>query len=182
MRIRLNPNRGRLALTLGGLIVGIMLLIVGFAVVFLLLRLAKIKPRELPDDVQEEMEREYPGYETNHSAQAWPVHYVPAALDLVTPEPNAPIYEKVLIDNDFLVQKCIDGTLTNWLTEFHWIISGYSFDMAEDENGVPWVSGFAAFTNEGVSYRMKEDYSGFDIQVAPEVMATNRAMFWRTTK
>lgn len=160
---------------------GIMIICVGALVVILLMRLAKIKPRELPDDIQTEME-EYSGYETNLEARAWPVHYVPAALDLVTAEPDAPLYEKVLIDNDFLVQKCIDGTLTNWITEFHWVIGGSSLTSDIDGGGVPWVMGFDEFEREGVTYRMKKDYSGFDIDLAPGVMETNQAMFWRVSK
>ena len=183
MKILLNRSRGKGGLTLCGLIVGIMLIIVGLTVIFLLFRLAKIKPRELPDPEAEDfMEQEYPGYETNHQARNWPVQYVPSALTIVTAAPDAPLYEKVIIGNDFLVQKCIDGTLTNWVNEFHWVIGGSSFSPTPDDQGVPWVTGFSEFQNEGVTYRMKDDYSGFDIQVAPEVMATNQAMFWRTTK
>lgn len=184
MKIRLNPNRARSGLTLGGLIMGIMLLIVGFTVVMLLVRLAKIKPRELPEDIEEVLEEEYPGYTSNYQAKAWPVHFVPAALDLVTAEPNVPIYEKVLIDNDFLVQKCIDGTLTNWLTEFHWMIDGMSINWLAEGGGadVPQVHGFDKFQKDGITYQMKEDYSGFDIQISPELMATQKVMFWRSTK
>ena len=183
MKLTLNPNRARRGLTLGGLIIGIMLIIVGSVVVFLLLRLCKLKPRELPSEAQQEME-EYSGYESNFASRTWPVHFVPAALDLVTAEPDAPLYEKVLIDNDFLVQKCIDGTLTNWITEFHWIIGGGSVTWLKEDGGadVPQVHGFDKFENEGIIYNMKDDYSGFDIQIDPEVMAAHKSMFWRTTK
>jgi hypothetical protein len=180
MKILLSHSHKQEALTLVGLIVGIMLIIVGCTVVFLLMRLAKVKPRELPDpEADEWMQQEYG---TNWQSRDWPVQFVPEALSLITPAPSGDVYEKVFIDNDFLVQKCIDGTLTNWWTEFHWIIGGSGFGGSLDDQGIPWVFGFAEFESEGVTYRMKDDYSGFDIQVAPEVMATNQAMFWRTTK
>lgn len=176
MKIALNPNRSRRALTLVGLIVGIMLIIVGVAVVILLMLFAKLEPRELPDpDAEEFMQEEYG---TNYHAREWPVHFVPMALDLVTPEPNAWVYEKVFLANDFLVEKCMDGTLTNWVTQFHWIVAG-SMLTGTDENGVPWVGGFQVYSNEGVTYQMKKDYSGFDIDIDPEVMANHKSMFWR---
>jgi hypothetical protein len=178
MKIQLNANRRRSALTLVGLIVGCMIIIAGVAVVFLLMRLAKLEPRELPDPEAEEfMQQEYG---TNYLSRDWPVHYVPMALDLVTPEPNVPVYEKVFLANDFIVEKCMDGTLTNWVTQFHWIVSG-SMLTGTDENGIPWVGGFQVYSNEGITYQMKKDCSGFDIDIDPEVMATHKSMFWKVT-
>ena len=180
MKIPLHPNRGRSGLSLAGLIMGILLIIVGIIVVSLLIRLAKMKPRDLPEVAEEELEREYPGWGTNYSAQGWPVKYIPTVLDMVTPEPPGPIYEKVFLANDFIVEKCIDGTLTNWIKQFHWVVFGSMGLNATDDNGLPWVSGFNTYSNEGVGYKMKSDYSGFDIQIDPGLIATQKSMFWRS--
>lgn len=169
-----------MGLSLGGLIMGILLIIVGCIVVALLVRLAKMKPRELPEVAEEEMEREYPGWGTNYSAQGWPVKYIPMCLDLVTPEPPGPIYEKVFLADDFIVEKCMDGTLTNWVKQFHWIVAGSMGLTSTDDNGLPWVSSSNAFTSEGITYQMQPDFSGFDIQIDPSLMATQKSMFWRS--
>ena len=177
MKIRINHNR---AFTLCGVIVGIFLIIMGVLVICLLRRCTQIQPRELPDDAVGELDERYPGWETNNNSRPWPTKFVPSALDISTPDPSSVVYEKVFLDNDFLVQISKDGSLTNWATVFHWIIGG-SFGEC-DAQGVPWVYGFRTFKTNGISYTMNRDYSGFDIKVDPEVMATNRMMFWRSVK
>lgn len=180
MKITLNPNRGRMGLSLGGVIMGILLIIVGIIVVSLLVRLAKLQPRQLPEVAEDELDQEYPGWGTNYSAQGWPVKYIPQCLDIITPDPTGPIYEKVFLANDFIVEKCTDGTLTNWVAQFHWIVAGSMGLTSTDENGLAWVSGFNTYSNDGVSYQMKPDYSGFDIQIDPALIATQQSMFWRS--
>ena len=174
MNIRLSTKPQ--AFTLCGMIVGVMLLVVGVTVVFLLKRLADIPPRQLPPEAEDALNREYPGWYTNYTMI--PTHYVPSALDMITPEPNVPIYEKVLLANSFFVEICKDGSMQNWETQFMWIIGNMSVAVPPD---CDVVYGSASYDKDGVHYKMKKDFSGIDVDPSPEFMSTNKMAFWKTT-
>jgi len=176
MKLHLHP--GQQAFSLCGFITGVMLLVVGVIVVVLLIRACKIPPRKLPPEAEDAMNRDYPGYYTNITMQTWPVHFVPWSIDLITPEPQAPIYEKVILADAFFVQVCKDGTFQNWETQFLWVIGDMSAATPLD---CDVVYGSMPYDKDGVSYKMKKDFSGIDVDPSPDYMATNKVAFWKTT-
>jgi len=170
MKILLHHWQG--GLTLYGVIMGVILIIFGILVFVLLKRATEIQPRQLPQ-VENAITNRYPSYVFGLKAP-WLVHWVPAPLDLVTPEPQAPILEKVLIEPTAVIEQSVNS-LTNWQ-----FVANWTFYPQDDFARSPNTFGeFETFSNGEVTIKMAKDWSGFDITPSKDLL-TNKCVFWRS--
>lgn len=170
MNIKLSIRNG---FTLCGLIVGCSLLVVGVVVVCSLVRCIKdlqAHPRRIDG-----LDEKYPGYQTN-SAAPWPEQFTPITWYNVPP-PEGEVYESIKIDCGFYVNRSLD--MKHWEPVLLWLDdSSTSLASPSPYWNVPEIHGFESITIDEVTYQMKQDFSGIDIQPSAAFYATNKACFW----
>lgn len=171
--MKITIKHGSSAFTLCGLIVGIMLIVVGVIMVELLVRACKIPPRQLPKEVEEQ----YPDYQTNSANNPpWPDQYNPITRYFTPPPENNGIYEKVTIASAFYVDMSFDTI--NWEPVLLWE-DDPEVGAVSDWWGVPELIGFQVMELDGVTYQMKLDFSGIDINPSPSFKTNHPCAFWR---
>lgn len=161
------------ALTLCGLIVGVMLVIVGILMCFLIKRASAIQPRSLPEDTNEcnmgyspydyQRAEELPQqvYDYTFGTNHWPPVDV-YGYGWFPPAPTNSVvaYELIAMAN---IAVEMSSNMVDWVTA--------GVFANGDTN--------AAYTNAFATLRMKPDLSGVDIQQTPWARTNIGAMFFR---
>jgi len=171
MKITLNQRNK--AFTLCGLIVGCMLLVVGVVVVHSMVRCIKdlqANPRKIP-----ELEEAYPDWQTNSMAP-WPEQYAP--ITRFNLPPAGDVYERIQIACGFYVNICTNGNMKGWQPVLLWMDDPEVGAVSNPWWDAPVLTGFDMLEIDGVTYQMKQDFSGIDIQPSPAFKAANRIAFW----
>lgn len=203
MKIRLNKNRHRSALTLVGVIMGCMLIVVGVIFVVLLKRASNIKPKELPPEETSQYYQPFnpvldlSPYEMPYQlwdvmqreGTNWPkVNDVYVQGSSWMDVPPQPAYEIVGLDN-FDVLMCVNCSIASQGTVAS-VSSLIGNTVPQGSTNEVWfnVGRFAngdtntIYTNAFITMQMKPDLSGVDIQQTEWAKTNVQTMFFKSVK